>query len=210
MECYSVAPAPGVARVLGDNIDAMRQAVTHLAEFGHERIAHLAGPHSNLEAQERMEGFRAAMRATFGPDCWDDVVQGDTWGEPRHLPGGGEETSEQARPLAEAILAMNVTAVVCANDWLALALWQAASERGIRVPQDLSLTGMDNTLPAAYKGLTSVATPFEQIGRAAVDAFLTLQNGGNSAQASRVLPVELIQRSSVAVPNRQRKEPQCH
>ena len=216
VECYSVAPAHGVARVLGNNADAMRQAVTHLAECGHERIAHLAGPRSNLEAQERLAGFRAAMRGTFGPDCPNYVVQGETWGLPQRLPGGAEEANkaeeanEQARPLTEAILAMNVTAVVCANDWLALALWQSASERGLRVPQDLSITGMDNIPQAAYKGLTSVATPFEQIGCAAVDAFLALQNGGDSAQASRVLPVELVQRSSVAVLNGQRKEPQCH
>ena len=199
-ECYSVAPAAGAARILGDNKDGMRQAVRHLALRGHERIAHLAGPRTNLEAQERLGGFREAMQETFGTGYRNCVVQGDTWGGAWRFHEPWNKTGGEIRPPAEAVLAMNVTAVVCANDLLALALWQLAEERGLRVPQDLSIIGMDNIMPAAYKGLTSVATPFDQVGEAAVDAILALQAGEDSLAASRVLPVQLIERNSVSFP----------
>ena len=93
-----------------------------------------------------------------------------------------------------------MTAVACANDLFALALWRMAEDRGLRVPEDLSITGVDNTTEGALRGLTRVAQPFEQIGHAAVDAILTILEGGDAAQASRVLPVELSERRSVAAP----------
>jgi len=200
VECYSVAPKPGMARVIGDNRDGMRQAVAHLAGLGHTRIAHLAGPWHNLEADERQAGFQEAMRETFGPGCPEVIVRGDTWGGPMGFHEGRDVVDMRARPLAEAVLASGVTAVVCANDLLALTVWQCAEERGLRVPEDLSLVGMDNIMRAAYRGLTTVATPFEQIGRAAVDAVLMLQDGGSAGDASRILPVTLVERASVSVP----------
>lgn len=202
VECYSVAPYAGVARVLGDNKDGMRQAVRHLAQLGHQRIAHLAGPRANLEAQERLDGFRAGMQEAFGADYQDRVVQGNTWGGAWRYHEPWHDTKGETRSLAEEALAMDVTAVVCANDLLALAVWQVAEERGLRIPQDLSLIGMDNILPAAYKGMTSVATPFDQVGEAAVDAVLALLRGEDSLAVSRILPVTLEERNSVSFPSK--------
>ena len=65
---------------------------------------------------------------------------------------------------------MDVTAVLCANDLYALAVWRLAEEKGLRVPEDISIVGMDNLAQGAERGLTSVAPCFEQIGSAAVDA----------------------------------------
>ena len=67
-------------------------------------------------------------------------------------------------------------------------------------PEDLSITGMDNLPAAALRGLTSVAQPFEKIGQAAVNAIIGLLEGAGAADVSRVLPVELIMRASVAPP----------
>ena len=200
VECYSVASKPGIARVIGDNRDGMRQAVAHLAQSGHTRIGHLAGPWGNLEADERQAGFREAMQGTFGPDYPDVVVRGDTWGGPMVFHEGRDRVDAQARPLADAVLAADVTAVVCANDLLALTVWQVAEERGLRVPQDISIIGMDNSVRAAYRGLTTIATPFEAVGRAAVEAVLSIQEGGSADAASRVLPVALVPGESVAAP----------
>lgn len=198
VECYSVLPKPGIARIIGDNRDGVRQAVAHLAQCGHTRIAHLAGPWGSLEADERLAGFRNAMQEVFGQDYPDVVIRGNTWGGPLLFHEGRDRVEERARPLAEAVLAANVTAVVCANDLLAMTVWQVAEEHGLRVPEDLSLTGMDNSTWAAYRGLTTIATPFEGIGRAAVDAVLTIQAGGSAENASRILPVTLVERASVA------------
>ncbi|MEO7900611.1 MAG: LacI family DNA-binding transcriptional regulator [Capsulimonas sp.] len=200
VECYSVAPSPGAARVLSDNADGMRQAVMHLAQLGHERIAHIAGPQVNMEARERLSGFRAAMQERFGADYHDYVVLANTWGRIMRFDNAYGDIDEITRPAIEAILSIGVTAVVCANDLLALALWRLAEERGLRVPQDLSIIGVDNIMQSQYQGLSSISTPFEQIGQAAVDAIMAIEKGVSTAEASRVLPVELIQRSSVSVP----------
>ncbi len=200
VECYSALPKPGIARVIGDNRTAMHQAVRHLARAGHTRIAHLAGPWGNREADERLAGFQEAMQDTFGPECAAVVVRGDTWGGPMGFHEGRDVVDMRARPLAEAVLESGATAAVCANDLLALTVWQVAEERGLRVPEDLSLVGMDNITRAAYRGLTTIATPFEQIGRAAVDALLMLQDGSSAEDVSRVLPVALVERVSVCAP----------
>lgn len=198
VECYSVSPPTGVAHVLGDNESGTRKAVQHLVSLGHRRIAHIAGPAGNLEARERREGFQSAMREAGLPEYAGCIVQAETWGDLWGFGAGYD--GAQTRPIAEAALGLDVTAVVCANDLFALALWRMAEERGLCVPLDLSITGVDNIVEGVHRGLTSVALPFEQIGRTAVDAVLRLLEGGTDTDASAVLPAELIQRRSVSRP----------
>lgn len=202
VECFSVSPPPGAARILSDNAAGMHQAVRHLAERGHARVAHLAGPVGNPEAVVRRGAFQDAVRALGLPARAGWVVQADTWGD--FWGFDKEDAGVLTRPAVEAALRLvaeeGVTAVVCANDLFALALWRMAEERGLRVPEDLSLTGVDNMDEGALRGLTSIAQPFAQIGYAAVDAAIALLGGGSAAEASRVLPVELIERRSVAAP----------
>ena len=80
--------------------------------------------------------------------------------------------------------------------------WQSGAwqKKKARVPEDISIVGMDNLAQGAERGLTSVAPCFEQIGSAAVDAILTLLHGGSSADASQIIPVSMIERASVAAP----------
>ena len=198
VECYSVNPPAGVARVLGDNESGTRKAVQHLVSLGHERIAHIAGPPDNLEAMQRREGFRQAMTEAGLSAYADCIVQAETWGDLWGF-GAGYEGAE-TKPVAEAALTLDVTAIVCTNDLFALALWRMAEEKGLCIPQDLSITGVDNIIEGTHRGLTSVALPFEQIGRTAVDAVLKLIEGGTETDASAVLPAELIQRRSAARP----------
>lgn len=186
--CYSSDNPPGVISVIADNRHGMELVVEHLIQNGHERIAHLAGPHWSMEATERRDSYAAALRARGREACALRIVQGDTW--------GGD--LEESRPLAEAVLAMGVTAVVCGNDFLALDLWQIAEAQGLRIPEDLSLTGMDNLDEAAKLGLTSVVNPFYQIGREAIDSLLSIIRGEEIKDAVKFVPVELISRSSVA------------
>ena len=188
--CYSPDTPPGVASVLVDNAAAMRLAVDHLIQHGHERIAHLAGPRWSREAAERRDHYRDAMRERGRPECAHRIVQGDTWGG--HL--------EETRPLADAILDMGVTGIVCGNDFLALDLMQIARKCKLRVPADLSVIGMDNLEEGMAVGLTSIVNPFYQIGSQAVDALLFLLQGGDYRQASRRISVELVSRRSVGTP----------
>ena len=194
VECYSVRPPPGVARVTCDDQGAIRQAVQWLWDMGHRRIAHLGGPLGDGEADLRADTFCAVM-AEYGNAAFGSaVLRGKGWGsaDPANRP------AQEIRPLLDAALALPVTAVVCASDGLALDLWQVAEEKGLRVPRDLSLTGLDDIQEGRIKGLTSVNTSFSQIGRASVDALLSLVKGAMPEEAGAVVPAKLIKRASVA------------
>ncbi len=118
VECYSVNPPPGVARVVGDDRGAVRQAVELLWDLGHRRIAHLGGPVGDGEADLCAETFDAVMREKSGAEAVDRVARSIFW----------SGTDAQGRPLPEVRrflkdnLALDMTAVVCASDWLALGL----------------------------------------------------------------------------------------
>lgn len=203
VECYSVRPPAGVARVLGDNFLGARMAAERLIALGHKRLAHIAGPTGNLEAQERQAGFVAAMQGAGLAVPASCLLLTDTWGD---LWGFGvdhlkaDNVGAATVPVADAALELDVTGIVCTNDLYALAVWRRAEERGLRVPRDLSLTGVDDIAEAKQRGLTSVALPFEEIGRAAVEAVMAMLAGQSAEEASRVLPPRLVERKSIAAP----------
>lgn len=199
VECYNPAPPEGVGFVVGDNAMGIRLAVTHLVEMGHRRIAHLAGPEHHYEARIRRDSFCETMRELTGDPSTNQIVQGDSWGDGWGF-NYGDYPGHRSRPLAEAILSKDVTAIVCCNDLLALAVWKMALQMGLRVPEDISITGMDDITESASQGLTTIAQPFQQVGRAAVTALLGLIAGADSKSVSRVLPVELVQRRTTAPP----------
>lgn len=175
----------GVTGVSVDQAAGARLAVAALADAGHTRIAHLAGPADWLEAESRAEGFAAELAArglTPGP-----VITGD-WSA-----GSGYAA-------AEAVRGAGVTAVFAANDQMALGLLSALHEAGLSVPGDVSVVGFDDTPDAAYywPALTTVRQDFEELARRAVAAVIA----GTDATESVLAPVApvLVSRASVAPP----------
>lgn len=174
----------GAAGLSVDQAAGARLAVAALADAGHTRIAHLAGPADWLEAESRAEGFAAELFArglTPGP-----VIAGD-WSA-----GSGYAAVDDVR-------SSGATAVFAANDQMALGLLSALHEAGIAVPGDVSVVGFDDTPDAAYywPALTTVRQDFEELARRAVAVVI----GGDSA-ASALAPVApvLVARASVAPP----------
>jgi LacI family transcriptional regulator len=165
----------------------MRRAVEYLVARGHRKIAHFAGADVHSDALQRRVGFEAAMRENDLEIPTGYIVAG-SW-------SGAPEKNPQA---AADILELDATAVICSNDGQALLLWRMAEEKGRRVPEELSIIGMDNTVEAAQRGLSSLATPFEEIGRQAMGAVLGLIRGEDAESLCRVIPVELVERQSVA------------
>ncbi|WP_435747679.1 LacI family DNA-binding transcriptional regulator [Microbacterium sp. PMB16] len=168
-----------------DQAAGARLAVGALADAGHTRIAHLAGPSDWLEAESRAEGFAAELAARGiepGP-----VIAGD-WSA-----GSGYAA-------VEAILASEVTAVFAANDQMALGLLGGLHEAGLAVPRDISVVGFDDIPDAAFywPKLTTVRQDFDELARRAVAAVV----GGADAEAADLAPVApvLISRDSVAPP----------
>ncbi|WP_144792989.1 LacI family DNA-binding transcriptional regulator [Microbacterium paludicola] len=168
-----------------DQAAGARLAVAALAEAGHVRIAHLAGPADWLEVESRADGYAAELIA-------------------RGLPAGpviaGDWSARSGHDAVPEILAAGVTAVFAANDQMALGLLGGLHEAGVAVPADISVIGFDDVPDAAYywPRLTTVRQDFEELARRAVAA-LTAPVDAQPSDLEPVSPV-LVVRDSVAAP----------
>ncbi len=193
--CYNRNVPQGVAWVDVDNGTAMRQAVEHLVVRGHTRIAYVAGPTDNFNAGERRREWIAAMRER-GLEAGEDVI----------VQGVHDEFAQNNEAIAS-VTRLDVTAAVCFNDVLALALWDSAEAQGLSVPRDLSIIGMDNRAEAEARGLSSITHSFIEVGRLAMDAWVELKNGADAAACSKLATVKLVSRESVRSLNSWKPEP---
>jgi LacI family transcriptional regulator len=173
-----------------DNEDGAERIARYVAEAGHRRILLLPGNTQGCAAAQRLKGFTRAFAEYSGTEL---LVRETTFDRgPAHTmaltvldelaPGGG-------RP--------PFTAVLCGTDQMAAGVLEALHERGLRCPDDVSVTGYDDTPLACDLSprLTTVRVPYERIGALAVSQAL------DGAPASpTVLPTELMVRSSVAAP----------
>ncbi|WP_082521955.1 LacI family DNA-binding transcriptional regulator [Ramlibacter sp. Leaf400] len=174
-----------------DNRAATYQAARHLIALGHRRIGLLSAPlPGNDRARARGEGLRLAL-AEAGLAL-----------DPRHLAYAPISLATAEQAMAGLLqLPDPPTAVVATNDVFAVGAMLACRHAGIDVPGRMSITGVDNTDLGATQtpGLTSVATPITDIGRAAADQ-LVARLEGQAWDAFKEYPVELVCRGSTAAP----------
>jgi LacI family transcriptional regulator len=174
-----------------DNRAATLQAARHLIALGHRRIGLLSAPlPGNDRARARGEGLRAAL-AEHGLAL-----------DERHVAYAPISLAAAEAAMAKLLaLPDRPTAIVATNDVFAVGAMLACRSAGVRVPQDLSITGVDNTDLGATQtpGLTSVATPITEIGRAAADQ-LVARLEGLPCETFHEYPVELVRRGSTAAP----------
>jgi DNA-binding LacI/PurR family transcriptional regulator len=178
--------------VLVDDQQAIAAIVTHLAELGHERIAHVAGPDDYLHGVTRRVAWESTLAAHAlppGPCVVSDFS----------AVGGANATRTLLRR------ADPPTAIVYANDVMAIAGLTVARECGIDVPRELSITGFDDTELAAHvsPALTSVRTDPFGWGRAAARTLLDLIDGKPAADVE-MPPARLVLRASTAPAHRGR------
>ena len=183
MGCGTRAPLTSVAV---DNAGGAHTATEFLLGLGHETVYHVAGPSNCLDARERTDGWRAALREAGARE--PGVIVGD-WSS-----RSGYETGQKLARMAD------VTAVFCSNDTIALGLIRALTEAGRRVPEDVSVVGFDDTPESAYflPPLTTIRQPKHRLGIAAMETMTSLLRG-EKVQSKR-LPAELIERKSSAPP----------
>jgi DNA-binding LacI/PurR family transcriptional regulator len=158
-------------------------ATRHLLSLGHKTVWHLAGPPDWKEADERIEGWRAELEAAGAPV--PALLRGD-W------------TPRSGYDLGENLLAIpDLTAVLVANDQMALGLLRRLHEAGREVPRDLSLVGFDDIPEAAYftPPLTTVRQDFAELGRLCLQSLLRRIHG-EAGPARVVVPPELVLRGS--------------
>lgn len=172
-----------------DNFEGARLAVQHLISLGHKNIIHIAGPSSWFDAEPRVRGYEATMQAAgLAPR----VISGDWNIETGYLIGKELD-----------IDADKITAIFAANDNLSLGLMHAFRERGIDVPNRVSIVGFDDVPEAPYFAppLTTLRPDFSRLGRVAMGLILR-QLQGEAVESSNNITPELIVRKSTAVPPR--------
>ena len=171
-----------------DDAPGIRSVVDHLAELGHSRIAHVAGASSWLHGKRRRDSFAGALRERGLVEGL--IVETDF------------SASDGARATAE-LLALDEppTAIVYANDPMALAGVGIAQRTGLRVPDDLSITGFDGSDVAEYMypSLTTVSTSVTDWGRAAATLLLTAISGEDVVNVD-LEPGRLVIRESTSAP----------
>ena len=180
------SPFPVISRDYDSGIDAL---VAHLLDLGHRRIAHVSGDERMLHGLRRRERFERAVRAA-GLD--PIVVTTD------FSPEQGAEATKSLLDSAEP-----PTAIVYGNDPMAIAGMGVAHERGLRLPHDLSITGLDGSQIGTYvyPALTTLDNDPAGWGIAAATALLRLVEDGEPADVA-LPPARLVVRASTARPPR--------
>jgi DNA-binding LacI/PurR family transcriptional regulator len=184
VESGAAAPIP-VATV--DHAAGAAAATRHLLSLGHRTVWHLAGPNEWGEAKDRIEGWKATLKAAGAPV--PPLIRGD-W-----TPRSGYELGQDLLQIPE------LTAVFAANDQMALGLLRRLHESGREVPRDLSVVGFDDIPEAAYftPPLTTVRQDFTELGRRCLHILLR-RIEGEVESTQVVVPPELVVRGSSGAP----------
>jgi len=182
------APA-GVGYVQADNIAGAVSLVEHLAGRGHRRIAYVGAARS-WSLHDRREGYRQGLQRVGLPLAPErEIVEPALW------------HSEEAHVAAvDRLLALPEppTAIMVQYDRYAATVLRALEARGIRVPEEIAVTGFDDAPDARWLGggLTTVRQPFARMGELAVQSLIRLIEGAPAEECRHVVPVELIPRAT--------------
>ena len=181
-----------VPAVTVDDRHGIRLAVEHVVSLGHTRIGHVAGPQNVSTGHRRYLGFRDTMRALGLSAPRRTVSFAAAFTE-------SDGASASARLLTRA---PEITAVVAANDRLAIGCYDVLVGRGLRCPEDVSITGF-NDMPFVDRlrpPLTSVRVPQREIGMQAAELLLSQLAGEDGRPGEVLLEPTLVVRLSTAAP----------
>jgi DNA-binding LacI/PurR family transcriptional regulator len=193
-------PAENVTNVILDHHQAVHQALSHLYELGHRRIAILRGPRAIPDSEFRWESCLDVAREIdlkLDPAL---VVRIDSAGwsmKTGHHPMAPEIGYKPTQALLEKT--RDFTAIFCFNDIAAIGAIRALKEAGLRVPEDVSVVGFDDILSAAYStpSLTTVRQPLTEMGKRGAEILLErIANRGKESPAEVVMSPELVVRES--------------
>jgi LacI family transcriptional regulator len=186
-----VASGPDVSSVSADDYGGIAAVVDHLVELGHSRIAAIAGPRSLSTGRERLKALGAGLRR-----------HGMTLEPGRVVYARAFSGAEGQRCMDQLLADTDATAVVAANDTLAVGCLDALRNAGLRCPDDVSVTGYNDMLfmDKLNPPLTTVRIPQVQMGIEAGRILLDRLLGRTNATQHLVLPVQLVVRESTAAP----------
>ncbi|MGJ8692711.1 MAG: LacI family DNA-binding transcriptional regulator [Thalassotalea sp.] len=174
-----------------DNVGASEKVVNYLISLGHKRIGVISGVAHNPHSIDRLAGYKKALAKagiTFNQEL---VYEGDFnyW--------SGINASEYFFRMKDEM----PTAIFSMNDEMAISAMKGFLNHGVRIPEDVSITGFDDRNVSRYlnPALTTVSQPAEQIGEKSAELLLQLIEGKNPNQTEFVLPYDFVIRESTAV-----------
>lgn len=169
--------------VMVDYGQGIQELATHLAQLGHTRIAYVAGPESSASNASRLAGLEAFSQTH--PHIELVFLQSGSTFEDGHESAGD-------------VLASKATGILAFNDLTAMGLLSSLNERGIKVPEDISVTGFDDIPFARYTTppLTTAAVPILSVGEHAWEQMRELLDGAAPAQSRQVFQPHLVARGS--------------
>jgi DNA-binding LacI/PurR family transcriptional regulator len=175
-----------VSVVCIDQIEGAKLATRHLLEQGHDTVWHVSGPVDWLETEGRLEGWRSALEEA---------------GRPVPEPLAGDWSPRAGYEAGMSLASMDgVTAVFAANDQMALGVLRALSEKGVRVPDQISVVGFDDIPESEFFSppLTTVRQDFDVVGRHCIEVLLRQIDVGPTAYERLVVRPSFVVRSSTA------------
>ena len=180
----------GVLNLIPDDKNGARRMTEYLLRCGHRRIAVIEGKAGFKSSASRKDGYREALKA-FGLPVKDELcVRGDYDLE------NGYKAMLRLLDLPD-----RPTAVFCCSDDMALGAIKAATERGLRVPEDISVAGFDDHLYSAFMtpALTTVRRPIEQMSRSGAEKLIASIDKKSNEDTKLLFHTELVIRDSVKV-----------
>jgi DNA-binding LacI/PurR family transcriptional regulator len=174
-----------------DDVDGSRQVTHHLIELGHRKIAYLGNSLSGRTTLDRLTGFRQEMESN-GLAIPAEYIHEVSGGNPEN----GIDAAQHFFALSQ-----RPTAMVCYNDMLAIGVLKGFQQLGVRVPEEISITGFDNIIFSAYTNppLTTFDQPKRFIGMEAARLLLgLLKHESDDGEKVKMLKGELLVRASTA------------
>jgi LacI family transcriptional regulator len=191
---------PNILKVYTNNVEAAQEAVTHLIEQGHRDIVFMSGDARAIDSYDRLEGYIRALRDNEIP-FRPELVENGNFSE--------QEAYNAMRRLWDK--GLQFTAVFCANDEMAIGVYRACRERGVRIPDQMAVVGVDNERISQFlmPPLSTIDQPKFEMGRTIADHLIRHMNGESlDDRRVTVLPSKLIIRQSslskVSVPRERR------
>ncbi len=173
--------------VMSANVEAMVEIVDHLYKTGRRRIAHISGHYETRPGADRLFGYRSELKRIGLPSPDEYVVEGDFFHD------SGFEAAKRLLELPEP-----PDAIACASDSMAVGAIAAIEQAGLRVPEDIAVTGFDDADYAAtvIPALTTVHQDPLGMGTAAAEAVLRMLDDPAGSPAAVLIETELIVRES--------------
>lgn len=175
--------------VRADNFVSARDAVRHLIELGHRRIAYISGTENSGQNGQRLQGYLAAL-AEHGIEPAPQWLETGNFSHLSGLEAGTRLLNLPQRP----------TAIFAASDRVAFGVMEAARTAGLRLPEDLSIVGYDDIEAAALATppLTSIRPPLQRLAEAAVQELMARIENSAQQHSCIELPSQVIIRASTA------------